>query len=298
MESSNRNLAAGSIVWRLNSEDVKEVLLVHRPKYRDWSFPKGKCEEGESLIQTAYRETLEETGFRTRFSRCLGNITYNTLDGIKEVTYWVAKYLEKVREPDHSEIDESLWLNIDEARNVLTNESDKEMFDRFSKMDLDSKVLILLRHGKALPRTEWAEDDLSRPLDAIGTQQAEKIVENLVPFQIEEIHSSSAVRCYETITPIAKRLSLNYFFTDSLSEEVYVAKEGRVFKYIDRLLVDNLTTLVCSHNPILPHYLQFKLSKQGFNITDTFLKPGDAWIVHHIANEIIAVDKIQAPTTA
>jgi 8-oxo-dGTP diphosphatase len=288
----------GCVVWRRTEEDQIEIALVHRPKYGDWSFPKGKCEENETPLAAAYRETLEETGFQVEISRLLGDVEYEVEGVKKSVTYWRAKFVANLGSKPDFEVDQVRWFAPERAVENLKNESDREILKKFLDTDLDTKIIILLRHCKAVARTAWVEEDLKRPLDEVGIEQALKLVENLVPFRIEEIHSSIAVRCYESINPIAQLLSLNYFFTDSLSEEVYNEKPNRVFKYIDRLLESTGTILVCSHNPILPHYLQNKLNRQGFNVSDTFLKPGDAWVVHHIQKEIISVDKIHAPTIA
>jgi phosphohistidine phosphatase SixA/8-oxo-dGTP pyrophosphatase MutT (NUDIX family) len=295
--SENENVkAAGAIVWRRNSDDEVEMAIIHRPKYDDWSLPKGKSEFGESPIATAYRELVEETGFNVRIGRYLGKSVYTVSEGSKTVDYWSAKFLGVVAQPDSREVDDLRWITKDTAKEYLTRDSDLEIIERFSRIDLDAKCLILLRHAKATPRTEWSGDDVKRPLSEVGYQQSGALVTNLIPLQVQEIHSSIAVRCYETIDPLAKHLSINYFFTDSLSEDVYSKNEKRVFKYIDKLLDNQMTTLVCSHNPILPHYLQYKLNRQGFSVPDTFLKPGDAWLVHHISTEIVAVDKLDAPT--
>lgn len=287
--------AAGTVVWRRNQEDEIEILLVHRPKYGDWSLPKGKAEIGETSSTTAYRETLEETGSKVKISRNLGKIDYETSDGLKSVNYWSAKYLETIGYPDPNEVDEIKWLELKEVAKNLSNESDHEIIQRFHKIDLDAKVLILLRHAKAFSRSEWRGKEEERPLNDIGQKQAQLLVPNLIPFQISEIHSSIATRCFETVDPIARTLEINYFFTDSLSEDIYQKKPNRVFKYIDRLLENSHSTLVCSHNPILPDYLQYKLIRQGFKVSDTYLKPGDAWLVHHISSEIVSVDKIEVP---
>ena len=82
--------AAGAIVWRRNESDAIEIALVHRPKYDDWSIPKGKVEGEESLIACAYREVVEETGFAVRFGQSLGSAHYEVNGLRKSVTYWSA----------------------------------------------------------------------------------------------------------------------------------------------------------------------------------------------------------------
>jgi len=287
--------AAGTIVWRRNDSGEVEVAIIHRPKYDDWSFPKGKCEVGENSIACAHRETVEETGFEIRFKEFLGEISYLAEGTAKRVRYWSAKFLRQVGTPMQGEVDQVLWKSPNEAEELLSRESDREILKRFLATDLDSQVLILLRHAKAIAREDWQNEDLDRPLSTIGEQQAKRLISTLTPFGIGEIHSSSAVRCYETISPLARALSLEYFFTDSLTEYVFTKNSARTFKYIDRLLENSDPTLVCGHNPILPQYLAEKYSRQGFEISEAALKPGEAWILHHIGKEVISVDHLPAP---
>ena len=287
--------AAGTIVWRRNESGDVEVAIIHRPKYDDWSFPKGKCEEGENPISCAYRETVEETGYEVRFREYLGEISYLAEGNAKRVKYWSAKFLRQVGTPLQGEVDEVLWKSPNEAEEILSRESDREILKRFLATELDTQVLILLRHAKAIAREDWHNEDLDRPLSAFGEQQAKRLINTLYPFGIGEIHSSSAVRCYETINPLARALSIDYFFTDSLTEYVFTKNSARTFKYIDRLLENGEPTLVCGHNPILPQYLAEKYSRQGFEISEAALKPGEAWILHHIGKEVISVDHLPAP---
>lgn len=288
----------GSLVWRRREDESLEIALVRRLKQSDWSLPKGKCENQDSQISTAYRVTIKDTGFDVKFSRYLGDAEYKSNDGIGLFSFWRAKYQTTLERHDFSEIEEVRWFDLKRAVSEVAHDSERVLIQKFADSDLDTKVLILLRHCKALARNEWVGDDTNRPLDNIGIAQANRLVENLIPFGISEIHSSDAARCYESINPLAKHLSLNYFFTNSLSEIVYDVKPNRVFKYIEKLLENESTTLVCSHNPILPNYLEGKLEKQGFKVSDTFLKPGDAWVIHHIQKEILGVDKIEVPIIA
>ena len=86
-------IAAGGVVWRETSDSKIELAIIHRPKYDDWSFPKGKLDSGEELISCAYREIMEETGLNIELGPYLGEIEYESIDGLKHVTYWAAKAL-------------------------------------------------------------------------------------------------------------------------------------------------------------------------------------------------------------
>ncbi|MDR1214767.1 MAG: NUDIX hydrolase [Propionibacteriaceae bacterium] len=111
--------AAGAVVWRRVGPEP-EVALVHRPRYDDWSLPKGKAKAGESLPQTALREVAEETGLRIRLGPPLRPIRYLTEDGPKQVAYWLGHLLEaRGRRPD-DEVDQVVWLPLEQAQTRLT----------------------------------------------------------------------------------------------------------------------------------------------------------------------------------
>ena len=291
----NEIAAAGAVVWRRNDNDEVEIALIHRVKYDDWSIPKGKVEGDESLIACAYRETMEETGFDVRFGPIIGSISYSVGDVPKTVTYWSAKFLAERGTPNPGEVDEIRWMTIPEANQLLTRELDKKIIADFLEIDLDTKPLILLRHAKAIERQDWAGEDTDRPLSSHGERQARRLLSNLQPYAIEEMHSSSAVRCYETITPMARSMSIDFFFTDSLSEDVFNKDRERPVKYIHRLLVNDYPVLACSHNPILPEVISSFVNKFGIEVTDIKLEPGDAWVAHHIDREVVSVEYLQAP---
>jgi len=287
--------AAGAIVWRRNESDAIEIGLVHRPKYDDWSIPKGKVEGEESLIACAYREVVEETGFAVRFGQSLGSAHYEVNGLPKTVTYWSARLLGEQGKPNPEEVDAVRWMSCEEAKEQLGRDSDRQIVETFQSIEPDTKPLILLRHAKAIERQEWAGEDTDRPLSSLGERQAKRMLTNFLPFAVEEIHSSSAVRCYESITPLARGLNVDFFFTDSLTEEVFHKNNERPFKYVQRLLVNDFTTLVCSHNPILPSIVSAFVDKFGVEVPSTKLEPGDAWVAHHVEREVVAIDFLPAP---
>ncbi|MEY3434178.1 MAG: hypothetical protein RL057_558 [Actinomycetota bacterium] len=295
MDATNLILAAGAVVWRRGQDDEIELALIHRTRYQDWSLPKGKLENNESLISCAYREVQEETGCNVRFGPCLGEITYQVDQQEKKVTYWSAKFLSQDGTPSPDEVDEVRWVRVEEAKSLITRKTDLEILRRFQELDLDTKPLILLRHAKAIERTDWAGEDTDRPLSSVGERQAKRLLSTLQPFGVEEIHSSSAVRCYETITPMARSLNIDFFFTDSLSEDVHRKDKTRPVKYIERLLVNNYPILICSHNPVLPNVVSGFVEKFGVEIDETKLEPGDSWVIHHIEREVVAIEFLPGP---
>jgi 8-oxo-dGTP diphosphatase len=104
------------------------VLLVHRPEYDDWSFPKGKLEDGETWEQAAVREVEEETGLRCELGEELGRTHYVVLKGPKEVRYFRMRCANEAH--PQNEVDEVRWVALDEARVLLTHERDRALLDR------------------------------------------------------------------------------------------------------------------------------------------------------------------------
>ena len=157
--------AAGAVLWRKSSESEIEISVIHRPRYDDWSLPKGKVENNESHIATAYREVLEETGYTSTFGPEIGVVVYK-LEGVpKEVRYWAAQASDiQEGSPNPEEVDQIEWLSPKLAKERLTNKDDRKIVDYFLEFGTETFPIILLRHAKALKRTEWSGDDGDRPL--------------------------------------------------------------------------------------------------------------------------------------
>src|SRR5918995_2502743 len=121
--------AAGGILRRVMDGEVQTVL-VHRPRYDDWSFPKGKVEDGETLPEAAVREVREETGVDARIGGELPSSSYRDGQGrFKVVSYW---FMDPVAGSDlrpTGEVDEARWLPLPDARAALTQERDRELLD-------------------------------------------------------------------------------------------------------------------------------------------------------------------------
>lgn len=112
--------AAGGVVWRRRAKGVLEVLLIHRDRYDDWTFPKGKLEPGESHRQAALREVEEETGLRCTLREELPEVRYQDRKGrSKRVRYWSMEPVGGSFEPN-DEVDEVRWLAVDDAAPVLS----------------------------------------------------------------------------------------------------------------------------------------------------------------------------------
>lgn len=288
--------AAGAVLWRRDGDGNLTVAIVHRPRYDDWSLPKGKVEEGESLIACAFREVLEETGVTPIFGPELGQTVYDVEGVPKVVTYWAAKASDvPYGEPNPEEIDAVEWLTPKAARKKLTLKDDRSILDFFLDFGPDTTPLVLLRHAKAVKRSEWDGDDGDRPLDIYGQTQAKRLLPTFLPFAISEIHTSDAIRCMETIEPMARALDLKTIVAADLSEYRHETHKEAAVDYAQALMESGESTIICSHNPILPKLLKKLIGKKNFKELDRKLEPGEAWVLHHRDGEIVAIDWIPDP---
>ena len=287
--------AAGAVLWRYSQKKI-EIALVHRPRYNDWSLPKGKVEEKESHIACAYREVIEETGYTPEFGPEIGQATYKVEEGKKVVRYWSARATDAAPTAiDKNEIDEVLWLEVKEAKKKLTLEDDRAIVDVFTEVGVGTTPLVLLRHAKALKREEWDGDDADRPLNNLGQLQTKRLLPQFFPYNIAEVHSSDAYRCMQTVEDLSRALDLNLFIALDLSEDAFAKDKDAALDYVSSLMIDGKNVLICSHNPILPKVLKKLVGKKYFKEMDSKLEPAQAWVIHHRDGEVCAVDWVESP---
>ncbi len=294
-------LAAGGVVWREGKGSKIELAIIHRPKYDDWSFPKGKLDTGEELISCAYREIMEETGLSIELGPFLGEIEYESIDELKNVSYWAAKVLPDSKEfQANSEADLLEWHDLDSARKKLTHDADKEVLDIFINSPFQSSKLIMLRHAKALARSEWQSGDEDRPLDILGQLQAKRMHAVYQVFGISQIHTSDAVRCYDTVIGMTKSLKIEPVITAKLSEYTFEKNKDKSLEYAKELAeiarATGETILLCSHNPVLPRMLEDVSKKSDLDLPENKLKPGDGWVLFLGKKKVLQIDVIPAPT--
>ncbi len=286
--------AAGAIVWREKTPLDLEVLIVHRSKYDDWSFPKGVVEQGESAIAAAYREVLEETGIATVFGAYVGHVSYKLDDQKKKVKYWMARALNADASfKPNSEVDRAEWVSLKLARHFLTHEEDRNLLKNFRDSERHLQTLVLLRHAKAIKRSEWHDYDLDRPLSELGKIQSAKLIAHLQGFHFEGIYSSDAFRCYSTVEEIAKFNKKTITITNDLNEETYEKDSRKAEEFIKQLLLFPGNYLVCGHNPILTNVVSTLVNQDDL---EESLEPADAWIIHHRGEKVLSVVHLAQPT--
>lgn len=255
--------AAGAVVWRLTGDKLR-LLLIHRTKYRDVTLPKGKVDPGEMLAQTAVREVHEETGIRVNLGVPVGVSRYFMRPGRQKVVhYWAAEATaDAIRKstfvPNH-EIAALEWVSLKKARKTLSYPVDLEILDEFERL-IDDGVLhtfpiIALRHGKAVSRSDWDGSDSSRPLTDRGSRQAKAIAWPLRAFGVRKIITSDAVRCVQTVTPLAQALDRTPVQTALISQDAWEEGVSDVRRVIGKRVRARKPAVLCSHGPVLPGIL-------------------------------------------
>jgi 8-oxo-dGTP diphosphatase len=229
-------LAAGALVWRLKNDKL-QVLVVHRPRYDDWSFPKGKAEPGESMVLTAIREVAEETGRQIVLGRYLGKARRRLVSGRKKRTlYWAAQVLPEagpgeglraaVKPASKHEIDKVRWWKAEKAARKLTHADDKRLLARlvdwYESGQLQVRSLVLVRHAKAVSRATWGygiNSEITRPLVmGRGQAQARDVAALLSAYGVGELVSSPWRRCVDTLAPYAHGCGLDLRSDEAFTE--------------------------------------------------------------------------------
>lgn len=285
--------AAGALCWRVVDKEL-QVLLIHRPRYDDWSFPKGKKDAGESIPETAVREVREEVSISVQLGLPLPSTDYLVKTKLKRVHYWAANASQLKPRPDGKEVDRIQWCTVKKARQVLSNSVDllplEALYSAHKDGYLKTTPLIILRHAKAKPRSSWTKAEGERTLAATGRRQAISASKLLRSWQPDRVVSSPWERCVQTVTPYVqqnKRAKLK--LVEALTEASCQRKPGRVAAVIDALVSKAQPVVTCVHRPTLPVILaelsQFLTPALAAQLPakDPYLAPGEILVIqmHH-----------------
>ncbi|RPF23179.1 NUDIX hydrolase [Myceligenerans xiligouense] len=316
--------SAGGLVWRLRGGAL-QVQLVHRPKYDDWSWPKGRLDDGESSQAAAIREVAEETGKPIVLGRPLPGLQYLTPEGrVKRVRYWAARRARKgkdsytlaARAPvapvNRREIDRTEWLAPDDAADRLTRSADQRPLEALVAAHeeglLDTRVVVVARHGLAYPRAVWHGSERNRPLTPIGHAHAAALVPVLAAYGVEQAVSSRWERCATTIDPYVRAAGLRPSFSENLTEAQHERSPSRVAATMHDLLADTSdSSVLCTHRPVMPTVLDALAQRASQEVADVlpardpFLEPGEL-LVAHVAStgkgsepRVVAVEHVTPP---
>jgi 8-oxo-(d)GTP phosphatase len=303
--------AAGGVLWRPDGR-AAQVAVIHRPKYDDWSFAKGKVDPGEHVLLAAVREVAEETGLQVTLGRRLTPVRYLD-DGVpKLVDYWVAR-------PDDesagfaatSEVDALEWLAAAGAGTRLSYSRDVDTLGEFTAGPWQTFPLILVRHVSAGSKSDWPADDLSRPLDARGTKDAGLLARLLRCFGVCRIVSSPAERCVATVRPYAQNIGGEVEIEPAFEVIKGVRKAAKdaspaakdaspaaataaAARAAAELAAADLPVIICAHRENLTVLLESVCATLGADSpVGRPLRKGEFLVLHRVAGKLAAVERHQ-----
>ena len=306
--------AAGAVLWR-PGEQGPEVALVHRPRYDDWSFPKGKCLPGEHVLITAVREVNEETGIEVILGRRLRTVRYLSDGRPKQVDYWAgrpsARAGSETGEPaeprpftPNEEVDQLAWLPLTLAGDRLSYDRDTEVLSEFAAAPAATTAVIMVRHASARNKKAWHNvghpDDLTRPLTPLGHVQARLLAQILSCFGTARVISSTAERCLATIEPYAKLTGGVVEPTPAFApppgspetgepppEETAAARE-----LMTGLVTTGEPVVACAHRETLPAMLRAACEVLGAPVpAGPPLRKGAFWALHVAGGRLISAEQ-------
>ena len=283
-------LAAGCVCWRVVDGEL-QVLVIHRPRYDDWSWPKGKQDDGETLPETAVRELREETGLRVTLGVHLGDAEYKVRGHDKLVRYWAAEVAPNVRAvPEDDEVDRMEWVPVERARDMLTNTDDlaplEELVRLHSRACLATRPVIVIRHAKAKPRSSWQRAEGDRPLAATGKRQALAVTRLLAAWRPERVVTSPWLRCMSTVVPYAQKHGVKVKERPQLTEATHKRHPKRAAQVTEQLFDTERPVVLCTHRPVLPTVLKVLAKHMPSDLagqlpdSDPYLSPGQMIVLH------------------
>ncbi|KUH98345.1 NUDIX hydrolase [Mycolicibacterium acapulense] len=288
-------LAAGAVLWRPNGNpDAPEVALIHRPRYDDWSLPKGKVDPGETEPVTAVREVCEETGYTAYLGRRLSSVSYPVEGGKKKVRYWAARMVRGEFRPN-DEVDELKWLPVPAAIKQLDYPHDRKVLRRFAKYPADTKTVLIVRHATAGSKSRFKGDDRKRPLDKNGRAQAESLVAMLLAFGADRLFAADRVRCVSTLEPLAQELGTSIRSDGLLTEEAYAENRKAARQRFLEIADTAGTPVICTQGKVIPDLIEWWCERDGVRPDKSRNRKGSTWVMSLHNGRLIAADHMGSP---
>lgn len=291
--------AAGVALMREQDGEL-QTLLIHRARRSDWSLPKGKLDPGEHVVSAAVRECDEETGLQAVLGVPLPSMEYVAQGRPKRVRYWRATALDDEGFIPNEEVDEIAWVPAHEAAAHLTYERDIDVVAAAIAAPM-TIPLVILRHTQAVKRSDYrGKRDWERPLSGRGRTNARQLVPLLEAYGIEEVRSSDATRCTQTVRKFAKAIGAEVVAEPAFSEEGHGDDPGETALRAADLAYLAKPAVVCSHRPVLPTILATVREALGPDGTHAWVDPSaeadDAWEPRMSPGSFVVVHRAFGPT--
>jgi len=278
--------AAGGVVVRRGRDGPLELVVVHRPKYDDWTLPKGKLLPGEDEFHAAVRELEEETGLRCILGPEVGIVEYVANGSPKTARFWLAVAPEGDLAPT-DEIDEARWVPVGDAAEVVSYDRDRQVVRRAAELVRSRPEVVpvaLVRHASARDRKRWRGRDELRPLTLSGRRQADGLVEALCVQRPAALVSSRYLRCLQTFEPLAAAVGL------PVQEHVALAEGAPMSKAVELLRAVVLLGPVAlsTHGDVQPGVIE-RLAASGMRVEGPLrYAKGSVWRIEFHGDEPVA----------
>jgi 8-oxo-dGTP diphosphatase len=268
--------AAGALVWRRSPSGSVDLALIHRPRYNDWSFPKGKSRAGEPLLLAALREVTEETGYTVVLGVRLGATRYLVAAGEKVVHYWAAQPSGGQFYPSE-EVDELRWVPLPQVAELLTHPHDRVLLGGLEVATASTGTVLLVRHPDAGERESWHGDQDLRPLTSRGLHQAQVLRRLLPAFGPRRVYSAPPLRCRQAVEGLATDLGVPVALEPLLSEQGYQRDPTAGLNRLIDIAAGPGPAVVCSQGGVIPGLLRTLAVKAGLRIPEVRSEKGSFW---------------------
>jgi 8-oxo-dGTP diphosphatase len=286
--------AAGAVLWRPAAGGGVELALVHRPRYDDWSLPKGKLDAGEQAIVGGCREVIEETGVEPVVGPRLPTVSYpvHTKTGElaqKVVDYWAMRAARDGRPftPNH-EVDDLTWLSPADAAPKLSYAHDQRVLAAFTALPAVTGTVLLIRHCHAGERKQWHGADALRPLDDAGRAQAENLARVLPWFAPRRVFSADQVRCMQSVEPLAGALGVEVEVDPVFSETQHAPRLAA--QRVCELAATGEAVAVCSQGGVIPETVALLAVAGGPRLDRIAARKGSVWVLSFHGSTLAAAD--------
>lgn len=287
--------AAGGVLWR-GDPAAPEVAVVHRPRYDDWSLPKGKLELGEHPLLGALREIEEETGFTARPGRRLGSLRYDVAEGPKRVRYWACEAVGGDFRANR-EVDQLEWLPVPAALDRLSPTHDRGVLARYAADTRRTRALVVVRHASAGDKKGWQGKDVDRPLDLAGQGRAAVVARLLRALGVRRAATADVVRCRATLEPFTEDAGIRLDVLPATSAAAFDEHPAAAVDAVHGLLATAGSVAWCGQREVIPDLVAGVCGRLGRAVDPDDLRDlrKGALLLLHLAEDecaVVAVERL------
>ena len=195
----------------------------------------------------------------------------------------------------NDEVDELKWLPVAEAMKQLGYQLDRKVLRHFEKRPVDSRTVLIVRHGTAGSKSRYKGDDRKRPLDKRGRAQAESLVGQLLAFGASELYAADRVRCHQTLEPLAEELGVTIHNEPALTEEAYSDNRKAARHRILEIASAGGTPVICTQGKVIPDLIAWWCERDKVRPDKSRNRKGSTWVMSMADGNLVAADHIGSP---